>query len=65
MHVNEKKKSNKLNCVSVKQTIKIICFKMIINMYMAVLISRWRFIKGKMKHGTEFNVFAGMKEKAF
>lgn len=37
----------KLNCVSVKQTIKIIYFKMIINMYMAVLISRWRFIKGK------------------
>lgn len=33
-------------------------------MYMAVLISRWRFIKGQMKHSTEFNVFAGMKEKA-
>lgn len=38
MHVNEKKKSNKLNCVSVKQTIKIICFKMIINMYLTLEI---------------------------
>lgn len=38
MHVNEKKKSNKLNCVSVKQTIKITYFKMIINMYLTLEI---------------------------